>query len=184
MAASEKLSHLLQLADQGPALRAALAEEVTELLINWPPDYPDNMRSVCEALLTKAARDVDAVTRARLREQLAAYPGLAQRVLPREISQALVVAARNGENLTTQLAECLGVNGATAQQILDDMSGTALATACKGAHINRATFSALALLAHPRRDRRHAFALLDAFDGVPETEAARMLRDWRENKAA
>ena len=59
MAASQKLSHLLQLADQGPALRAALAEEVAELLTNWPADYPESMRDVCEALLAKAARDVD-----------------------------------------------------------------------------------------------------------------------------
>ena len=70
MAASQKLSHLLQLADQGPALRAALAEEVAELLTNWPADYPDSMRGACGALLAKAARDVDAATRARLRVQL------------------------------------------------------------------------------------------------------------------
>jgi hypothetical protein len=184
MAASEKLSHLLQLADQGPALRAALAEEVTELLINWPSDYPDNMRTVCEALLAKAARDVDAVTRARLREQLAPYPDLAQRVLPRETSQVLVVAARNGENLTAILAESLSVHENMARQILDDNSGVTLATACKGANIDRAAFSALALLTRPRRGRSDAFALLDAFDNVPETEAARQLREWRENKAA
>ena len=59
MAASQKHSHLLQLADQGPALRAALAEEVAELLTAWPSDYPDSMRCVCEALLAKATRDVD-----------------------------------------------------------------------------------------------------------------------------
>ena len=66
MAASQKLSHLLQLADQGPTLRAALAEEVAELLTNWPADYPQSMRGACEALLAKAAHDVDAATRARL----------------------------------------------------------------------------------------------------------------------
>ena len=184
MAASDKLSHLLQLADQGPALRAALAEEVTELLINWPSDYPDNMRSVCEALLVKAARDVDAVTRARLRAQLASHPGLAQRVLPREMSQILVETARTGENLSTALAESLSLPEDTARKILDDDSGAALAVACKGAHIDRAAFSALALLIRPRRDRSHAFAVLDAFDNVPESEAARQLREWRENRAA
>jgi Uncharacterised protein conserved in bacteria (DUF2336) len=184
MAASEKLSHLLQLADQGPALRAALAEEVTELLSNWPPDYPDNMRSVCEALLVKAARDVDAVTRARLREQLAFHPGLVQRVLPRETSQVLVETARAGEDLSMALAESLSLHEDTARKILDDDSGTALAVACKGANIDRAAFSALALLTRPRRGRSDAFALLDAFDNVPETEAARQLREWRENKAA
>jgi hypothetical protein len=184
MLPSQKLSYLLHLADQGPALRAALAEEVAELLIDWPSDYPDSMREICEALLTKAARDVDAATRARLRARLSSYPGLAQRALPRETSQVLVEAARNGENLAAVLAESLSVRESLAQQILDDDSGTALATACKGAHIDRAAFSVLALLTRPRRDRSHAFAVLDAFDNVPETEAARMLREWRENRAA
>ena len=165
MLPSQKLSYLLHLADQGPALRAALAEEVAELLIDWPSDYPDSMRDVCEALLTKAARDVDAATRARLRARLGSYPGLAQRVLPRETSQVLVEAARNGENL--------------AQQILDDDSGTALATACKGTNIDRATFSALALLTRPKRDRSHAYAVLDAFDNVLESDATHTLRGWR-----
>ncbi len=185
MAASEKLSYLLQLADQGPTLRAALAEEVAELLTDWPADYPENMRAVCEALLAKAAHDVDAATRARLRVKLASDPDLAQRVLPREgVSQALVAAARNGAKLTTVLAESLGVNDEVARQILDDDSGAALAVACKGAHIERAAFSALALLVQPPRDRSHAFAVLDAFDAVPENEAARVLSEWRENKAA
>ena len=70
MPASQKLSHLLQLADQGPGLRAALAEEVADLLVHWPADYPQTMRAICETLLAKAARDVDAATRARLRVQL------------------------------------------------------------------------------------------------------------------
>ena len=70
------------------------------------------------------------------------------------------------------------------QQILDDESGAALAVACKGAHIERAVFSALALLAQPRRDRSHAFAVLDAFDDVPATEAVRVLSGWRGHKAA
>ncbi|HYJ35276.1 MAG TPA: hypothetical protein VEV64_03910, partial [Rhizomicrobium sp.] len=84
MAAPDKLSHLLQLADQGPALRAALAEEVAELLSAWPADYPQSMRDICEALLAETARHADAPTRAKLRVQLYSQPGLAQRVLPRE----------------------------------------------------------------------------------------------------
>src|SRR5471030_2766287 len=104
MAASQKLSHLLQLADQGPALRAALAEEVAELLTAWPSDYPDSMRGVCEALLAKAACDVDAGTRARLRVQLYSHHDLSSRVLPREASaQTLIEAARAGEQLPTAL---------------------------------------------------------------------------------
>jgi hypothetical protein len=71
-----------------------------------------------------------------------------------------------------------------AQQILDDESGAALAVACKGANIDRAAFSTLALLAHPGRDRNHVFAVLDAFDTVPTSEATRVLRGWRKGQVA
>lgn len=185
MAASQKLSHLLQLADQGPALRAALAEEVAELLTAWPSDYPDSMKGVCEALLAKAARDVDPATRARLRVQLYSVPDLADRVLPRESAgAALIQAARRGDSLPDALAQSLGVDDKMALQILDDETGAALAVACKGANIERAAFSALALLVRPGRDRVHAFAVLDAFDNVPMSEATRVLRNWREGQAA
>ena len=183
MAASEKLSHLLQLADQGPALRAALAEEVAELLAHWPSDYPGSMRTVCETLLTEAAHDVDAATCARLRVQLCSHPDLAQRVLPHG-AQALVDAARNGKDLTAVLAQSLGVEEKIAQQILGDISGTALAVACKGAQIDRAAFSALAVLTHPSRDRSHAFDVLDAFDKVAMSDAAYTLHRWRESQMA
>jgi hypothetical protein len=185
MAASQKLSHLLQLADQGPALRAALAEEVAELLTHWPSDYPESMKGVCEALLAKAARDVDAATRARLRVQLYSDPELAIRVLGRceSASQLLVEAARKREDIVTLLAQQLGVDQAMAIQILDDETGAALAVACKGANLDRAAFSALALLVRPGRDRAHAFAVLDAYDNVPMSEATRVLRGWRGEQA-
>ncbi|HKB96593.1 MAG TPA: hypothetical protein VKB94_07055 [Rhizomicrobium sp.] len=185
MAASQKLSHLLQLADQGPALRAALAEEVAELLTGWPSDYPQSMRDICEALLAKAARDLDGDTRARLRVQLYSHSELAARVLPREpASHALIEAARAADHLPAALAQSLGVDDKTAQQILNDESGAALAVACKGANIDRAAFSTLALLARPGRDRSHAFAVLDVFDNVPMSEATRVLRGWRKGQAA
>jgi hypothetical protein len=187
MAASQKLSHLLQLADQGPALRSALAEEVAELLTNWPSDYPASMRGVCEALLAKAARDVDSATRARLRVQLYSDPELSARVLPRESAgHILVGAARKGDNdgVVKTLSDALGVDEAMARQILDDESGAALAVACKGSGLDRAAFSALALMAHPGRDRTHAYAVLDAFDNVPTSEATRVLRGWRGDMVA
>jgi len=171
MAASQKLSHLLQLADQGPALRAALAEEVAELLAAWPSDYPESMRAVCEALLAKATQDVDTTARARFREQLGF--DLPNRPPPREGGfQALIEAARTGENLPTALTQSLGIDGKMAAQILSDQSGAMLAMACKRANMDRATFSALALLTHPVRDRSQAFALLDAFDNGASQAAA------------
>jgi hypothetical protein len=185
MTASQKLAHLLQLADQGPALRAALAEEVAELLIAWPADYPDSMRAMCEALLAKAANEVDAPTRARLRVRLHADPELSRRILPREsVSRALIENARNGDDLAAALAENLGVDPQMAQQILDDETGAALAVACKGAGLDRAAFSALTLLARPGRDSVQACVALDAFDSVPTSEATRVLRGWREGQTA
>ena len=180
MAAPDKLSHLLQLADQGPALRTALAEEVAELLAAWPADYPESMRDICEALLAKTARHVDAPTRAKLRVQLYSQPGLAQRVLPREAgAQSLIDAARAGENLTALLAESLGVEGRIAQDSLRDGSGAKLAIACKAACMDRCVFSALALLTHPARDRGQAFLMLDIYDTVAAGEAGRRLRGWQ-----
>ena len=180
MSASQKLSHLLELADRGPALRGALAEEVAELLADWPAAYPESMREICETLLAKAARDSDAATRARLRVQLYSNPELAQRVLPREsASQKLIEAARSGENLAPALATSLGVDRLLADTILQDESGARLAVACKGACMDRAVFSALALLTHPARDRSHAFVMLDTFDTVPVAEASRRLRGWQ-----
>jgi hypothetical protein len=180
MAASQKLSQLLQLADQGPALRAALAEEVAELLSAWPLGYPESMREICEALLAKAAHDVDAATRARLRVQLQSQPDLTQRVLPQEgLSQLLLEAARAGQDLVPVLAAILRVDEKVAGEILRDESGAKLAAACKGARMDRATFSALALLTHPAPDRSHAFVMLDTFDTMPASEASRRLHDWQ-----
>jgi hypothetical protein len=183
MAGSQRLSHLLKLADQGPTLRAALAEEVAELLSQWPEEYPQSMRRICEVLLAKTARDVDPATRARLRVQLYSNPELAARVLPRESAvQSLIEAARMGEHLTWALSQSLGVDDKMAEQILEDETGAALAVACKGANIERAAFSALALLVKPGRDRAQAFAVLEAYDNVPLSEAARLLRSWRDDE--
>ena len=180
MSASQKLSYLLELADQGPALRAALAEEVAELLTDWPPTYPQSMREICEALLAKAARDIDAATRSRLRVQLYSHPELAQRVLPRcSAAQTLIEAARSGKDLVPALATSLGVDRKVAGDILQDESGAKLAVACKGACMDRAAFSAVALLTHPARNRSHAFVMLDTFDTMPVSEACRHLRNWQ-----
>jgi len=183
MAAAQKLSQLLGLADQGPALRAALAEEVAGLLTHWPANYPQSMREACEALLSRTARDMDFASRARLRAQLYSVPELAARILPREnLDQILIEAARVGEHLLAALAQSLGVDGTMAAQILDDESGAALVVACKGANIERAAFSALTLLARPGRDRAQTRAMLEAYDSVPTSEAIRVLQGWRSQK--
>jgi len=178
MPASDRLSHLLELANQGPALRAALAEEVAELLTHWPDDCPESMRAVVETLLAKCARDVDPAVRARLRVQLYADPGLSARVLPREpAARALVETARAGGDIDTALADALGLDQQTARDILDD--GEMLAVACKAAGIDRAAFSALALTAGPIRETGGALALLDRWSAIAVPDARESLNQWR-----
>ena len=179
MTINPRLAHLLELADQGPALRAALAEEVAALLMEWPAECPAEMRPVFENLLAKTAREIDADTRTRLRVQLYADRELAARVLPREKNPVtpLIQAAREGASLTEPLAETLGLDAPRANEILGEESGEALAIACKGAGISRTVFSTLALLVFPRRD--NLTERLSIYDRVTTLDAARTLRAWR-----
>jgi hypothetical protein len=166
-----RLSHLIELADQGPTLRAALAEEIADLLAAWPGDYPADMRSVCEALFARVMGEADAATREKLvRRKAGARTQAPNRVL---------IAARKGTGVSEKLAQLLDVPQAAAEQILKDASGKALAIAAKAAQLPRSEFSALALLAHPRTDRAGAYALLDIYDGIAAPEVTRGLRTWR-----
>jgi hypothetical protein len=180
MSVAERLSHLLELADKGPALRAALAEELAELLNAWPEDCPAELRQTCETMLAETAREVDPDTRARLRVRLYANTALAARILPRETRRNVIELVRSGEDIITALADSAGLDKSKAAQILADPSGRALAVACKGAGLNRAAFSAIALLSVAGTDLAGAYAMLDEFDAVPVAEAARQLRGWRD----
>jgi hypothetical protein len=184
MNAPHRLIHLLELADKGPALRAALAEELAELLTDWPADCPNEMRGPCEALLARAACEVDDNIRARLRVRLYADPALAARVLPREdVGKSLIEMARGGEDIATKLTQALGLPQTRIEEILSDTSGRALATACKGLGLSRAVFSSLAILADHQRDVAQSYTRLDVYDDVSATDAARQLRFWRESPA-
>ncbi len=185
MSGTERLLKLLSLADQGPVMRAALAEEVAELLTDWPADCPMEMRGACEALLARAAREVDDASRARLRIRLFADPALCTRVLPREgQDKALVDVARAGEPLVPRMARSLGVCENLANDILQDVSGHALAVAAKAMGLNRAALSTLALLAQPRGDLKACYERLDAFDAISAAEASREMRRWSDQQAA
>ena len=211
--AKERLIHLLTLAEKGPAMRAALAEEVTDLLLDWPSDCPDVMRMPCEALLERAARDVDAATRARLAQRVDGHPELpvallnalffvASESLKKSIvarnetadlpadddiadEAALINAARSNSAFVNQFARLLNVSIETAQDILSDASGQSLAVACKGAHVTRAGFSALTMLTS--KDKACG-TRLEAYESVPQHAAERMLHAWRlhnhDNRAA
>jgi hypothetical protein len=165
MTAPERLIHLLELANKGPALRTALAEEVADMLLAWPVDCPEDMRQACETLLAQAAREADHPTRDRLRQRLAADPGLSARLLPRERSSEWVALARRGHAIAA-VAKATGVNEGKAAELLADHSGRALANACRTAGVGRAAFSTIALLSNRSRDLAGAYARLDAYDGA------------------
>jgi len=177
MTTNPRLANLLELADKGPALRAALAEEAASLLMEWPDDCPTDMRPVFENLLARTAREVDAPTRSRLRVRLYADRALCARVLPREDAiTPLICAARDGNAVVSRLAQTLGLDEDRATQILNEDTGEALAIACKGAGLTRAAYSTLALLAFPRDGMAER---LSAYDRVATLDAARTLRAWR-----
>ncbi|HEY4941587.1 MAG TPA: hypothetical protein VII56_09165 [Rhizomicrobium sp.] len=198
----ERLCHLLELAAQGPEQRAALAGEVADLLLDWPAQYPDAMRATFGALLEKIVREVDApaalAARFEGREDfplsllneffLAAGPAMQDAILTRNDAEgaipnlvldgdALLSAARTAKDFAPALARIAAVPEAMAQSIARD--ARALATLCKGAGINRATFSAMAILTGPVRSVHENFAMLTVFDRVPENGAAHLLAFWR-----
>lgn len=202
----ERLNHLLDLAAQGPAGRAALLEELTDLLLDWPKDYALAMRAPFEALLEKTARDVDAATRAGIAVRLEGHDelpvsllneffleapqGLRARILalndvlegetdtpsPPD-STALLAAARTMNGaFAEKFAQALSLPPPTAKDILTDASGQSLAVACKGSGIDRATFSSIALLTS---HGGNPLERLSAYDQVPQAAAIRLTEFWR-----
>ncbi|HSM96096.1 MAG TPA: DUF2336 domain-containing protein [Rhizomicrobium sp.] len=106
--------------------------------------------------------------------------------IPATDEKQIVSAARttaNGE-FAAAFAGMLGIEPATAERILHDRSGRALAIACKGAHLTRATFSALALITEAGNGAVDTRERLSSFDSVPLTGAERLLDFWRARNAA
>jgi hypothetical protein len=84
LTARDRLKRFLTLADQGPAQRAALAEELVEFLIDWPDECPRDMRKPVMTLLDMTLQEADDFARARLAARLGEIVdlplGLANRV--------------------------------------------------------------------------------------------------------
>jgi hypothetical protein len=206
--AKERLCHLLELAEEGPAQRTALVGELADLLLDWPSDCPKAMRAPVVALLEKTVRETDDGTRAKLAARLGGHGELpldlvnefylsAPAPVRREIlmrnelagdeagetaapdAAFLVAAARDARvrDFAERFRSAFGIAPRTAETILSDESGEALAVLCKGAHLDRAAFSALALL--KGADAEGASARLAAFDTVPQHAAERLTRSWR-----
>jgi len=204
-AAKERLDQLLKLAAE--QRWALLACELTDLVLAWPQDYPGAMQAPAEALLEAALRQSDQATQAELAARMKGHPELPLRLLNilylaapaplrREIlmrneldkdgetgeapadAKTLLAAARNG---TRDFAAALGRSAAiprrTAEAILNDASGEALAVLCRGSGMDRATFSAIALL------RGGDKLPLGVFDNVPARAAAKLVQFWRTHSA-
>src|SRR5579863_3148194 len=182
---ASRFSQLLQLANRGPAMRAALAEEIAELLIDWPGDCPVDVRTACENLLAKAAREADDATLARLRARLRDFPDLAAFVLPPDdVHRRLMEIARGSGDIAAELARAFHLPRARIANILSDHSGRALGIACKGVGLSRASFSALVVLLSGKSPVTKIHTRLNAYDAIDATEAKRLLRAWRDNAAA
>ncbi len=67
----EHLTHLVELAAKGESARPALAHMISDLLLDWPREYPISARLPFEALLEKALGEVDGKTRAELAARFA-----------------------------------------------------------------------------------------------------------------
>jgi len=200
----ERLCHLLELAAQGPEQRAALAGEVADLLLDWPAQYPQGMRATFDALLEKIVREMDMPATAALAARfdgrddfplslineffLAAQPAMQDAILARNgagaalepaalDSNALLSAARARGDFASALARIAAIPQACAAAIVRD--ARALAALCKGAGIDRATFSGIAILTGPARSVHENFAMLTVFDRVPANGARHLLAFWR-----
>jgi hypothetical protein len=103
-----------------------------------------------------------------------------------EAESSLVDALRNSDRVDAAivLGEFLRIDSATAGNILDDRSAEALAVVCRGAHLARATYSIMALLASERSpDALDAnYARLGMIDAIPEAGAERLLGYWRAHR--
>ena len=159
MHGNSRLSHLLDLADKGPVLRAALIEELADLLAFWPSDCPEDMRAPCEALLTRAAQEADeSVRTARV------LPSADQAKPQDNLGRTLIEMARAGIDVRARMAEALHLSMSRLQEILATDHGLALV--CKRLGLSRAAFSSLTMLLAGKSSDTEYYAALDRYDAV------------------
>jgi hypothetical protein len=198
----ERLSRVLALASE--RRWTALTGELADLVLDWPADFPEAMRSPVTALLEWTAREADDATRALLAARVGGHPELPLKLLNelylaaparvrREIlmrdeldgsedeetapadTAALLEAARQDEprDFVSVLSTAFSISRHIAETIMADASGEPLAVLCRGTGVDRATFTALALL-------KGAEAMsVTAFDTVPDHAARRIAGHWR-----
>ncbi len=167
LTAKERLTRLVSLAAEPTAdARLTLIAELTAFLNDWPEELPQSMRATLDTLLQKKQREADA-------------GNLDERTL------VAVARSRVGADWAIEFAGFVGVDVATAQKILREPTGQALAIACKAAYLSRTAFSALAVLA--ARDEMPAaedmYSRLANFESVSRSEAIATLENWRHGES-
>ena len=197
--AKERLGQLVALAAE--RRWPPLARELCDLTLAWPSDYPEAMRPLVAALFETALRHCDDETRRELAPLVAGRRDVALCVmnvlyldapapLRREIlmrneleggdihedadADAVVMLARKGApDFAAALSDAVRIPYEIAHAVLSDAGGEPLAVLCRGLALNRATFSAIALL------RAAEPMALDVFDTVPDRAAAWLVHGWR-----
>ena len=200
MLAKERLGQLLGMAAKRQW--SPLARELCDLVLYWPKDYPDAMYAPVIALTETALREADRETQTLLAGRLASRsdvpltlmnvlylaataPQRREILMRNEIDTtapapvmadgaSVLAAARNRHSdFTATLSRLSGLPRPTVTAILADASGEPLAVLCRGLGLDRACFSALALLRGP------AGMPLTVFDTIPPKAATHLVSDWR-----
>jgi hypothetical protein len=204
--AKERLTHLLELAGEGSQRTALVGELADLLLgwpSDWPEAMRAPVAALLEKTVRESDDDTRAKLAARLgghgelpldlvNEFYLSAPARVRReiLMRNELAggeagdmvapnaAVLVAAARDARagDFAERFGSAFGIAPRIAQTILSDASGEALAVLCKGAHLDRAAFSALALLKGAYADDTQA--RLAAFDTVPQHAAERLTRTW------
>jgi hypothetical protein len=202
--AKERLIQLLGLAAE--RRWSPLARELCDLVLYWPSDWHDSMRAPVIALFETALREADGETQTVLAGRMAgradvplklmnalylAAPGPLRREIlmrnelegavpePLPVDRTAVLAAarnRQGDFLGT-LARLSAIPRRTLSLVLGDAGGEPLAVLCRGLGLDRASFSAVALL------RGAPDLPLAVFDTVAPKAAALLVHDWRKTNA-
>jgi hypothetical protein len=203
------MTRLVELAAQGAGGTPSLAQELADVLLDWPESYPVSAREPFIVLLGKTIRDVDDAVRATLAQRFLHHQDAPLTVLnelffaaPAEMKDEIIgrncddtsagdevcaldevslvtLAREHPESFDRRFADALNLRIQTARDILQDSSGRALALALKGAAAGRATYSTIAVLVDRVRAAEDSYLRLASFDIVPPNAARRMLSYWR-----
>jgi uncharacterized protein (DUF2336 family) len=154
-------------------LRTRILEKSADL----DPEIVDRVLADSERKLLKNLAKND-------QERTRAQQFIDRKVALRELSETLLVdlvRANRLDELVCGFAKMVKIDEATAERILYDESGEALAIACKAIRFDRVTFSTLALLspAQTKRELKDTRELLAVYEDMPQELALRAMRFWR-----